>query len=206
MIETIAAAVGIPAAGWAAHAGLLHRRLLAERRDPLTGMVDRRTWARRTDRMIRKGTANAVLLCDLDGFKPVNDSFGHDAGDAALIATGARLADFLEGRSTTRPVVTRLGGDEFAAAFSTDDLPAVRAALAQVLAQPVPWPTGPLRFTASIGVVRTTDLPNPSASTALKAADADMFARKQSRGRRGRRRHRRQGRPLVALLTGRAAR
>ncbi|MEW2635425.1 GGDEF domain-containing protein [Streptomyces sp. NPDC048389] len=205
MFETaILTAAAIPAAGWAAHAAFLYRQLRAERTDPLTGLTDRRTWTRRTDRMIRKGTANAVLLLDLNGFKPINDTFGHDAGDAALIATAARLTDFLEDRSTTRPALTRLGGDEFAAAFTTGDLPAVRAGLADALAQPVPWPGGPLTFTASIGTVHTTELPQPSASTALKAADTAMYEAK-GRGRRGRRALRPLPRRLSALLSGRAA-
>jgi diguanylate cyclase (GGDEF)-like protein len=211
MFETaILTAAAIPAAGWAAHAGFLYRQLRAERRDPLTGLTDRRTWMRRTDRMIRKGTATTVLLCDLDGFKPINDDFGHDAGDAALVATAARLTDFLTERSTSRPQITRLGGDEFAAAFATDDLVAVRAGLADALAQPVPWPGGPLNFTASIGTVHIADLPQPTAHTAhtaLKAADVAMYREKKRRGRRGSRRNRRgarYGRRLVALL-GRAA-
>ncbi|MGA4844717.1 GGDEF domain-containing protein [Streptomyces sp. G45] len=90
---------------WALHAGWLHRQLRAERRDPLTGLTDRRTWMRVTDRMIRRGRANTVLLLDLDDFKPVNDTFGHQAGDAVLVATAARLTE----ACGPHAAITRLG-------------------------------------------------------------------------------------------------
>ncbi|MFE5810291.1 GGDEF domain-containing protein [Streptomyces sp. NPDC056491] len=180
MIDAILAA-GLPALAWAAHAGLLHRQLRAERRDPLTGLTDRRTWMRRADRLIRRGRANTVLLLDLDDFKPVNDTFGHQAGDAVLVATAARLAD----HCGPRAVATRLGGDEFAVLLDADAPEEFTAGLARELARPVPWPGGPLRVSASIGSVRIADLEEPSASEALGAADDRMYAKK-GRGRRGR--------------------
>ncbi|WP_052230629.1 GGDEF domain-containing protein [Streptomyces sp. CT34] len=199
MYEAILAAA-IPAAGWVAHAALLHRRLNAERHDPISGLWDRRTWMRRADRLIRQRRVNTVILCDLDGFKPVNDTFGHDAGDAALKATGARLADYIEHHGGAHTVCSRLGGDEFAVAATTNDLETFTSGLARALAQPVPWPGGPLKFTASVGAIRIADLPQPSASTALGAADVRMYEVK-GRGRRGRRTLPRR---LSALLTGRA--
>ncbi|MET9956274.1 GGDEF domain-containing protein [Streptomyces sp. NPDC006339] len=174
--------LAVLALAWVLHAGWLHRQLRAERRDPLTGLTDRRTWMRVADRMIRRGRANTVLLLDLDDFKPVNDTFGHQAGDAVLVATAARLTE----ACGPHAAITRLGGDEFALALDTADAQSFAAGLAAELARPLPWPGGPLRVTASLGTVHTADLEQPSASTALGAADAAMYAVK-GRGRRGRR-------------------
>ncbi|MFF4741265.1 GGDEF domain-containing protein [Streptomyces sp. NPDC001262] len=193
MLDAILA-TGLPTLGWAAHAAWLHHQLRAERHDPVTGLVDRRTWMRRTDRMLRRRTATAVLLLDLNDFKPVNDRFGHQAGDAVLKATAARLTDYCGPHA----LATRLGGDEFAVTVATREPEAFAAGLGSEIARPVPWPGGPLRVSASIGSVRTADLERPSASAALGAADEAMYAAK-GRGRRGRRR-------LAALLAVRPAR
>ena len=207
MLKTIVAAA-IPAAGWAVHARVLSRQLDVERHDPLSGLWTRRAWMRRTERLIQQQRINTVLFLDLDGFKPVNDRFSHEAGDAVLRAVGARLADYVTQHGGTHTVVSRLGGDEFVAAVSIDDPQAFVDALALEVARPVPWPGGPLTVTASIGLVHLADLPKPSASSALKAADDAMYAVKKARGRLGRRRRargtRRPGR-LAGLLMGRAA-
>ncbi|TVZ90447.1 GGDEF domain-containing protein [Streptomyces sp. BK340] len=190
----------IPAAGWALHASLLARKLRAERRDPLTGLWTRRPWMHRTERLIRQGHITHVLLLDLDGFKPVNDDFGHKAGDAVLTAEGARLDDFVTQNGGSRSVCARLGGDEFVAAISVQDLKAFIDGLAHELARPVPWPGGPLKVTASIGAVRVAKVQQPSASTVLEAADAAMYAIKRSRGRSGRRAHRRAASPTATTV------
>lgn len=81
--------------------------------DPLTDLPNRALFADRLEhalaRLHRRAESVAVLLLDLDGFKVVNDSYGHDAGDQLLIAVGQRL------RACLRPgdTVARLGGDEF---------------------------------------------------------------------------------------------
>ncbi|WP_048581711.1 GGDEF domain-containing protein [Streptomyces viridochromogenes] len=188
--EAIAAA--LPTAGWALTAGVLGRKLYDARRDPLSGLWTRAPWMRRTDRLIRRGQATHVLMLDLDGFKPVNDTFGHPAGDRVLRATGARLADFVAQHGGRRTVCSRLGGDEFVATLTiSDDVQAFTDALARELAQPVPWPGGPLSVTASIGAVDIAGLKKPSASAVLKAADDAMYAVKHARGGQGHRAPRR---------------
>jgi diguanylate cyclase (GGDEF)-like protein len=78
--------------------------------DPLTGVLNRRGFEQHARARVRSGSSGAVLYLDLNGFKSINDRFGHQAGDALLKAFGHRLASCL------RPddILGRLGGDEFA--------------------------------------------------------------------------------------------
>jgi diguanylate cyclase (GGDEF)-like protein len=84
------------------------------RTDPLTGLLNRRAFleemARHIDRLDREGLPGTLMFADLDNFKPLNDSMGHETGDEAL----RQVAQLL--RDTVRPtdLVARLGGDEFA--------------------------------------------------------------------------------------------
>jgi diguanylate cyclase (GGDEF)-like protein/PAS domain S-box-containing protein len=82
--------------------------------DSLTGLSNRAVFRDRVDhalsRSARHGSSLTVLLLDLDGFKMVNDSLGHDAGDDLLVAVGARI----EACARASDTVARLGGDEFA--------------------------------------------------------------------------------------------
>jgi diguanylate cyclase (GGDEF)-like protein len=99
----------------------LRRRLERERdamrrfalRDPLTGLANRRALDERLGyeiaRHTRHGESFAVLALDLDGFKAVNDRFGHDAGDEILRDAAAALVEVVRAQDT----VVRLGGDEF---------------------------------------------------------------------------------------------
>lgn len=77
-------------------------------RDPLTGLPNRRLLQERW-RMTMGGGPAALLLVDLDGFKPVNDRHGHDVGDDVLCGVAARLSENVGGGD----LVCRLGGDEF---------------------------------------------------------------------------------------------
>lgn len=208
---TEAVAAALPTAGWALTTGLLGRKLRAARRDPLSSLWTRMPWMRRTDRLIRRHQASHVFMIDLDGFKPVNDTFGHPAGDAVLRATGARLADFTAQHGGRRTECARLGGDEFVATLTLDDndVAAFVRGLAGEIAQPVPWPGGPLTVTASIGIVAISDVKQPSASTVLKRVDEAMYAVKKARGGHGRRDPRRattlgpEERPQLTMGTSR---
>ncbi|UHD47831.1 GGDEF domain-containing protein [Aureimonas altamirensis] len=88
------------------------RRIAYE--DPLTGLSNRRAlqelWQQVARDMHGTDTMTAVLLVDLDGFKRINDTLGHDAGDDTLIAVAERLRDSVRGGD----LVCRIGGDEFA--------------------------------------------------------------------------------------------
>jgi diguanylate cyclase (GGDEF)-like protein len=174
----IAAAL-VPLLGWAVHGSVLTRRLASARRDPLTGLHTRAGWTARADHCIRRHPAAAVLLVDLDHFKTLNDTHGHAAGDAALVATADRLRAWC-GRNGT---AGRLGGDEFVAVvrdLAAADLDALTAALHH----PLPYAGTSLPLAASVGVCRVAELPTPCLTDALAAADAAMYAAK-GRGRRG---------------------
>jgi diguanylate cyclase (GGDEF)-like protein len=127
--------------------------------------------------------AVAVALLDLDGFKQVNDSLGHAAGDHLLQEVATRLRD------TCRPsdTVARLGGDEFALVLSNIDFPdgaaVVCRKLVARLAEPMQLEGQQVAVTVSIGI---SAFPQDGASAAvlLKCADAAMYRSKRA-GRNG---------------------
>ena len=151
-------------------------------RDPLTPVKNRRAFAREVQRtanfLRRYGGAASVVYFDLDGFKSVNDRFGHAAGDAALRAVAERLA----GNVRESDVVGRMGGDEFAVVLTQADHSTAEAkaqALA-VLVERAPVQCGdwsvPLHI--SYGVREIT--PEADAETVISEADAAMFVRKRA--------------------------
>jgi diguanylate cyclase (GGDEF)-like protein/PAS domain S-box-containing protein len=89
--------------------------------DPLTGLLNRRGFEQALDahvsRTRRYGPAGALMVVDLDGFKPINDTLGHAAGDALIVRCAAALRERL--RETD--VLARLGGDEFAVLLPVED-------------------------------------------------------------------------------------
>ncbi|WP_432138674.1 GGDEF domain-containing protein [Streptomyces sp. bgisy154] len=161
----------------------LQGQLAQARTCPVTGLPTRSAWTTQAQDVLAAGPA-AVLLADLDAFKPVNDRFGHEAGDAVLAAVGARLAQWA---ATEGAVAGRLGGDEFAVALP--DGPGLSARVARLhtlLTAPIAYRDLTLTVGASIGTARTAGLPDATVSAALKQADAAMYQIK-GRGRRGRR-------------------
>ncbi|MCX5171786.1 GGDEF domain-containing protein [Streptomyces antibioticus] len=173
------AATVVPLLGWAVHGGILTRRLACARRDPLTGLHTRAGWTARAEHLIRRHPNAAVLLVDLDHFKTLNDTHGHAAGDAALVATADRLRTWCGHHGTAG----RLGGDEFVAVIR--DLAAVDLdALTAALHRPLPYGGTLLPLAASVGVCPVAELAVPLLTDALAAADAAMYATK-GRTRRG---------------------
>ena len=128
----------------------------------------------------RSGKLLAVCYLDLDGFKPVNDTFGHEAGDALLVEVASRLKQVLRNGDT----VARLGGDEFVLLLSgLDDIGKCQQALDRVLhtiAQP--YQLGKERLanlSASIGVT-LYPVDGADADTLLRHADQAMYLAKQA--------------------------
>jgi diguanylate cyclase (GGDEF)-like protein len=144
--------------------------------DQLTGLANRRRFHDRWASALGAPVGpTALLYIDLDGFKPVNDAFGHEAGDAVLVAVAERI------NATTRTgdVVARLGGDEFAVILPwTDDVTAdaVAERILQTLALPFDTPSRQVYIGASIGIIRATSGAHPDKE--LRRADAAMYAAK----------------------------
>ncbi|MGQ7294966.1 putative bifunctional diguanylate cyclase/phosphodiesterase [Quadrisphaera sp. KR29] len=169
----------------------------AAQTDPLTGLPNRAAFAQALAGAAGSGEGFAVLFCDLDGFKVVNDGLGHDAGDAVLREVAARL------RAATREGDTcaRLGGDEFAALLRSlpidgdgeddddDDghdgapdalVPAALAVARRVqhdLSQPVL--TGERWAGVAVSVGVATGRGPDSAASVVQQADVAMYAAKR---------------------------
>jgi diguanylate cyclase (GGDEF)-like protein len=151
--------------------------------DPLTGLANRAALGDRLGRLLPgAGDPIAVLYLDLDGFKAINDGYGHEAGDAVLTTIGRRLSQAVRGTD----MVARLGGDEFVLLCpglpATDALRLAERVLSDV-ALPVPFHGAALTVGVSIGVAAVgTDI-NASAAGVLRAADAAMYeAKRRGRG------------------------
>jgi diguanylate cyclase (GGDEF)-like protein len=175
----------------------LQGQLAQARTCPVTGLPTRSAWTVQAQDILAAGPA-VVLLADLDAFKPVNDRFGHAAGDAVLAAVGGRLTEWAAAEGA---VAGRLGGDEFAVALpEAPGLAARVTRLHALLTAPVAHRDLNLSVGASIGTARTAGLIDPDLSAALKQADAAMYQAK-GRGRRGRRLARIMPLRTSALLT-----
>jgi diguanylate cyclase (GGDEF)-like protein len=151
--------------------------------DPLTGVPNRRLFnddlLHRTALAARGGGPFALLLIDLDGFKHVNDTLGHDAGDALLIATATRLTQLL--RDADR--VARMGGDEFAVLLTQScDREAVDTVCRRILdavAGPLTFGGATMQISASVGVALCPDhgvVPD----VLYKAADVALYEAKRN--------------------------
>lgn len=143
--------------------------------DPLTGLANRSALRRRLDQAPGDVT---VALVDLDDFKPVNDTYGHEAGDTVLQTVAERLT------ATVRAddLVVRLGGDEFAVAFADQTQPNSAAQLAarlvEVLQDPIALPNGPkITVGASVGLATAT------ADNVIQRADAALYDAKRTKRR-----------------------
>ena len=150
--------------------------------DPLTGLPNRGLILDRTEQMLararRTNEATAVLFIDLDGFKGVNDTLGHAAGDRLLCAVTARLALAMRESDS----VGRLGGDEFIVLVDGATMDAgpelVAERLLAVIRAPFELeglPNGPLTLTASIGIAAGL---RSSATELLRDADIALYEAK----------------------------
>jgi diguanylate cyclase (GGDEF)-like protein/PAS domain S-box-containing protein len=152
-------------------------------RDSLTGLANRRLFKELLDadlaRTQRNGLPLALAFLDLDGFKNVNDTYGHDAGDIVLCEIARRLLAIVRGADT----VARIGGDEFVIVFEPND-PNSRNLVTRIdraLSEPINiTPSIAVRCPASIGIADTRTVGSDGA-TLLAAADEAMYAVKRAR-------------------------
>lgn len=155
--------------------------------DALTGLYNRSAFHERLERSLvlagRVGTSVALLFIDLDGFKRINDEFGHQAGDEVLRIVARRLGHAVRDADT----VARLGGDEFLVLLDADltrELPqAIGQRILGALSQPIEVGGHPLCVGASIGVAMHPPLVG-EIEVLMAAADQAMYAAK--RGGKGR--------------------
>jgi diguanylate cyclase (GGDEF)-like protein/PAS domain S-box-containing protein len=145
--------------------------------DPLTLLANRTLFKDRVQHALtltQRGRCTvAVLFLDLDNFKTVNDSLGHDAGDRLLQAVAQRIVKNTRGSDT----VARLGGDEFGILLegidTTAQAPRVAESLIETLAQPFALNAVEVRVAASVGVAFST--PEIGAEALLSDADIAMY-------------------------------
>ena len=152
--------------------------------DALTGLPNRTLLLHRLEDVLQRSRRNArrtaVLIIDLDGFKTVNDSLGHPAGDELLLCIAGRL----QARLRKEDLLGRLGGDEFMVTLEDLPDPADAATLAQDLLQaisaPVPLACGQDAYlTASIGISIHPDDGSVGATELLRDADTAMYRAKE---------------------------
>jgi diguanylate cyclase (GGDEF)-like protein/PAS domain S-box-containing protein len=152
--------------------------------DPLTGLANRRLLLTKLEKALSKGKKGALLLIDLDRFKYVNDSLGHDAGDALLVEVSRRLKSAV----AATDVVARIGGDEFAVLMAKHATGQHAADTAQAISRSLDknFLLGgkQLRTSASVGVALFPEHAS-SAIEVLKCADMALYRAKNS----GRARH-----------------
>ena len=128
--------------------------------DPLTGLPNRSMITREIERLLGRLVPGPdqrvwVFLLDLDGFKWVNDSWGHETGDQLVIEVGARL----RAAAPAGVPVARAGGDEFILAYTGDQAGALRLVeeIRGCFARPMPVRDAPVPITASIGIAHACD-------------------------------------------------
>ena len=149
--------------------------------DPLTTLANRALFGDRLrhalSRRTSRGRSIAILFCDLDEFKRVNDSLGHGPGDRMLTAVGSRIGECVRAGDT----VARLGGDEFAVLLEEpeDDLEPVRVAerILDALTPPFELEGRKVYIQVSIGIATTPDA-GEKADDLLRAADVAMYTAK----------------------------
>lgn len=160
-------------------------RLREARLDPLTGLPNRRALhellPRAMARVARSGQPLALCFIDLDGFKEVNDSFGHEAGDEVL----KEIAHRLRARVRQTDSVARLAGDEFVVLLEglpqgMADARAVAEELLADLRRPIPVTGGTAQLSASIGIALHAQGNESTPEQLVKRADLAMYEAKRA--------------------------
>ncbi len=149
--------------------------------DSLTALLNREEVFTQINRLLggdqRRGGELAVLFCDLDCFKEVNDRYGHQAGDAVLQAMAERIRSCLR----TSDLAARIGGDELMVVLpgvqGLDDAVTIAEKLRQRASDPVPLPQGEVQISISVGAALAC--PDETLDALIARADAAMYTAKQ---------------------------
>jgi diguanylate cyclase (GGDEF)-like protein len=151
--------------------------------DELTGLFNRRHITARIDEALAELRAGdldrvSVLLCDLDGFKPINDKYGHQAGDAVLKTIAARLVSAMGNADVTG----RIGGDEFLILVRGELADGAVERIAELIREPIQLDESTVRVGVSIGVATAGRGENLDREAFIGLADTGMYAAKAARG------------------------
>lgn len=148
---------------------------VSARTDPLTGLANRTRLEEQIATLLAQGQSCCFALIDLNGFKPINDNYGHHAGDQVLIVIGERLRSALDPDA----LVARIGGDEFGVVTATAVTPEAMEDLGQrlcaVFDHPISLSAHSFDIGASVGISRT-DAADETAENVLLLADAAMYS------------------------------
>lgn len=165
---------------------MLEKRLMrGAYHDALTDLPNRASFLESLEVAIgraarRKDYSFAVLYIDLDGFKEVNDTYGHAAGDGVLVEASLRLQNCI------RPgdIAARLGGDEFAVMLDdilyVEDASEVAGRIVSALAASIFWEEHQLLISASVGLASSADSKTLDAEQIVSQADMAMYRAKQA--------------------------
>jgi two-component system cell cycle response regulator len=150
-------------------------------RDELTGVFNRRFLLPEGARMLAAGTSLSLILFDLDGFKHINDTFGHLAGDRVLHDVGA----LFDGHTRPQDLIARYGGDEFVMVIAELPLDAAERIAQRLSAdvQSLRWIAGAESFsiTVTTGIASSHLKPEATMTQLLSAADNDLYRNKSLR-------------------------
>lgn len=161
------------------------RREQEARHDALTGLINRRALGELLPLALARADRNqrpmALVFIDLDGFKTVNDTFGHEAGDELLRVIATRLRE----GSRASDMVARLAGDEFTVALEgvqngLSDARAVAAKLLESIAEPVELRCGTANVHASMGIAVYEPCSAINATELIREADSWMYKAKRA--------------------------
>ena len=152
-------------------------------RDPLTGLYNRRRFFEKTalswNAYVESKEAFAILDFDIDFFKSVNDTYGHDTGDIVL----QHIAHLLQSVCTEEDLVARIGGEEFSMILSHVTLEQALNVAERIRTTientPINLPSGPLKVTISIGIA-VVDPRDKTTDSVLKRADLALYQSKHS--------------------------
>lgn len=150
--------------------------------DPLTGLLNRKAMADQmalmTVRSATAGLSDAILVCDIDHFKNVNDTLGHEVGDRVLIEVANRIRSCLR----IKDKIFRYGGEEFVVILSEETPNNAEAVATRILETVSKSPIVGMRITVSVGVATATEaqVSQPDAASLILLADKAMYAAKNA--------------------------
>jgi diguanylate cyclase len=150
--------------------------------DPLTGLPNRSAIFGRLAAGLEAGRDTSVGICylDLDGFKAINDRYGHEAGDELLVAVARRIGDTARGYGA---IAGRIGGDEFVVVAEVSPgiggMIALAAGILGEVSRPLSLRVGPVAISACAGIAECA-AGSPAAATLIADADAALYQAKSS--------------------------